>query len=161
MNTGSSLSNDACASQCPPRSPRPPLYRIEGVVVYALRRNGGYSGDERREAQGVACNAMSQAVLTPRHTSPLLASGAPTGATLLKRRHLELLGHALVSVPYWEWDRCKEAREREQYLKSKLAAGPLLHKATRRGTGEKAHAGRVRGWRPHETLKLASYRVVK
>ncbi len=58
--------------------------------------------------------------------SPLLASGAPTGATLLKRRHLELLGHALVSVPYWEWDRCKEAREREQYLKSKLAAGPLL-----------------------------------
>jgi hypothetical protein len=32
--------------------------------------------------------------------SHFLASGAPTGATLLKRRHLELLGHALVSVPY-------------------------------------------------------------
>jgi hypothetical protein len=33
------------------------------------------------------------------------ASGPPTGATLLKRRHLELLGHTLVSVPYQEWDR--------------------------------------------------------
>jgi hypothetical protein len=55
-----------------------------------------------------------------------LASGAPTAATLLNRRHLELLGHALVSVPYWEWSRCKGAGEREQYLKSKLAeCGPL------------------------------------
>ena len=51
-----------------------------------------------------------------------LASGAPTGATLLKRRHLQLLGHALVSVPYWEWDECKGAGEREQYLRSKLGA---------------------------------------
>ena len=34
--------------------------------------------------------------------SHFLTSRAPTGATLLKRRHLELLGHALVTVPYWE-----------------------------------------------------------
>jgi hypothetical protein len=52
--------------------------------------------------------------------SHFLASGAPTGATLLKRRHLRLLGHALVSVPYWEWSGCKGAGEREQYLRSKL-----------------------------------------
>jgi hypothetical protein len=51
-----------------------------------------------------------------------LASGAPTGGTLLKRRHLELLGHTLVSVPYWEWDRFQGASEKEQYLKSKLRA---------------------------------------
>ena len=38
--------------------------------------------------------------------SHFLASGAPTGATLLKRRYLQLLGHTLVSVPYWEWERC-------------------------------------------------------
>ena len=38
--------------------------------------------------------------------SHFLASGAPTSATLLKRRHLRLLGHTLVSVPYLEWDRC-------------------------------------------------------
>jgi hypothetical protein len=50
--------------------------------------------------------------------SHFLASWAPTGATLLKRRHLQLLDHALVSVPYWEWSRRKGASEREQYLKS-------------------------------------------
>ena len=38
--------------------------------------------------------------------SHFLASGVPKGATLLKRRHLELLGHDLVSVSYWEWDGC-------------------------------------------------------
>jgi len=36
--------------------------------------------------------------------SHFFASKTPTGVTLLKRRHLQLLGHALVSVPYWEWD---------------------------------------------------------
>jgi len=52
--------------------------------------------------------------------SHFLASGAPTGATLLKRWHLRVMGHALVSVPCWEWDRCKGACEREQYLRGKL-----------------------------------------
>jgi hypothetical protein len=46
---------------------------------------------------------------------------APTGHTLLKRRHLELLGHALVTVPNWEWEGCKGAGGREQYLRGKLA----------------------------------------
>jgi hypothetical protein len=45
--------------------------------------------------------------------SHFLASGAPTGATLLKRRHLEVLGHALVIVPFWEWSGCKGAGERD------------------------------------------------
>jgi hypothetical protein len=68
--------------------------------------------------------------------SHLLASSAPTGATLLKRRHLELLGHAFVSVPYWEWDRCKEAGEREQYLNSKLAeCGPSAAQGNAQGNG--------------------------
>ena len=50
---------------------------------------------------------------------------SPTGATLLKRRHLQLLGYALVSVPYWEWDACKGAGKREQYLWLKLGeCGP-------------------------------------
>jgi hypothetical protein len=53
--------------------------------------------------------------------SHFLKSRAPTGATLLKRRHLGLLGHALVNVPYWEWEGCKGAGEREQYLRGKLA----------------------------------------
>ena len=65
-----------------------------------------------------------------------LASRAPTGATLLKRRHLRLLGHALVSVPYWEWSGCKGAGEREQYLKSKLAeCGQFDAQGNARGNG--------------------------
>ena len=68
--------------------------------------------------------------------SHFLASGAPTGATLLKRRHLQLLGHALVSVPYWEWDECRGAGEREQYLKSKLAeCGPAGAQCKAQGKG--------------------------
>ena len=49
-------------------------------------------------------------------------SPRPTGATVLKRRLLQLLGHALVSVPYGEWGACKGAAEREQYLRGKLEA---------------------------------------
>ena len=50
--------------------------------------------------------------------SHFLASGAPTGATLLKRRY-QLLGLVL-SVHHWEWERYQGAGEREQYLRSKL-----------------------------------------
>lgn len=46
------------------------------------------------------------------------SDGAPhcSGSTLLKRRHLEGLGYALVSVPFWEW----RAAERVRYLRKKL-----------------------------------------
>jgi hypothetical protein len=58
--------------------------------------------------------------------SHFFASKTPTGVTLLKRRHLQLLGHALVSVPYWEWDGFNglgsEGVAREQYLRGKLEA---------------------------------------
>lgn len=54
----------------------------------------------------------------PRH---FLACGAPTGATLIKRNHLQLLGYTLVSLPYWEWNNvCEEPSERKQYLHRKL-----------------------------------------
>ena len=45
--------------------------------------------------------------------------GAPTGATLIKRRHLELMGYNLVSIPYWEWDGLSDEGRRE-YLVSRL-----------------------------------------
>jgi hypothetical protein len=68
--------------------------------------------------------------------SHFLASGALTGATLLKRRYLLRMGHALVSVPYWEWSGCKGAGEREQYLKSKLAeCGPAGAQCKAQGKG--------------------------
>jgi hypothetical protein len=52
--------------------------------------------------------------------SHFLACTAPTGATSIKRRHLELLGYILVSVPYWEWQGLSGMDERRKYLHSKL-----------------------------------------
>ena len=52
--------------------------------------------------------------------SHFLTCRAPTGATLIKRRHLELLGYILVSVPYWEWDGLSGMDERRKYLQGKL-----------------------------------------
>ena len=60
--------------------------------------------------------------------SHFLACKAATGATLIKRRHLELLGYKLVSLPFWEWDplscRGTETKagihERRKYLEAKL-----------------------------------------
>ena len=83
----------------------------------------GYSIDMHDSTLGMGGESSSSASTWavefdgPDH---FLASRAPTGATLLKRRYLQLLGHTLVSVPYWEWERCQGAGEREQYLRSKL-----------------------------------------
>jgi hypothetical protein len=50
-----------------------------------------------------------------------LACSAPTGATLIKRHHLRLLGHALVSIPYWEWYSVGNgADDQDKYLWGKL-----------------------------------------
>ena len=49
----------------------------------------------------------------------LRGSGNPTGATLIKRRHLELLGYKLVSISHLQWDRLPE-RSRREYLASRL-----------------------------------------
>ena len=73
--------------------------------------------------------------------SHFLTSRAPTGATLLKRRCLELLGHALVTVPYWDWDGCKGPGEREQYLRGKLAV--YKDRVQRPGNALLQRAGKV------------------
>jgi len=53
--------------------------------------------------------------------SHFLACGAPKGATLIKRHHLRLLGHALVSIPYLEWDSVGNgADDQVKYLLGKL-----------------------------------------
>jgi hypothetical protein len=44
---------------------------------------------------------------------------------LIKRRHLELLGYILVSVPYWEWNGLSGLDERRKYLKDRLKKPPL------------------------------------
>ena len=46
----------------------------------------------------------------------------PLGPTVSKRRHLELLGYRVVSVPYWTWDiHGLSAGSKEKYLKGLLA----------------------------------------
>ena len=54
-----------------------------------------------------------------------LTCRAPTGSTLIKQHHLNLLGHllgySLVSIPYWEWHNVGVgSTERQQYLRHKL-----------------------------------------
>jgi hypothetical protein len=49
-----------------------------------------------------------------------LACRSPLGGTLMKRRHLELLGYTVVSLPYWEWDPLKKSDKRKEYVEDKL-----------------------------------------
>eukprot|EP00961_Rhodomonas_salina_P223257 3019158-Rhodomonas_salina.1 len=50
------------------------------------------------------------------------------GGTLLKRRHLEGLGYALVTVPFWEWD-AVEKQQPEEQVASSSALSRRLHGA--------------------------------
>ena len=51
---------------------------------------------------------------------PACKSVKPTGATVIYRQHLELLGYILVSMPYWEWDGLSGMDERRKYLRGRL-----------------------------------------
>ena len=77
--------------------------------------------DSGRGREGERSSSTGTWVVEFDGPSHFLTSRAPTGATQLERRHSELLGHALVTVPHWEWEGCKRAGEREQYLRDKLA----------------------------------------
>jgi hypothetical protein len=52
--------------------------------------------------------------------SHFLTCRLPVGGTLMKRRHLELLGYTVVSLPFWEWDQLTGSDERREYLRGKL-----------------------------------------
>jgi len=63
--------------------------------------------------------------------SHFLACGAPTGATLIKRHHLPLLGHTLLSIPYLEWYSLgAEAGDQEKYLWGKLESATSANSNT-------------------------------
>jgi hypothetical protein len=59
-----------------------------------------------------------------------------------QRRHLHLLGHVLVSVPYWEWGACKGQVEREQYLRLKARSADRHRHSD--GYGDSRGQGRSR-----------------
>jgi hypothetical protein len=52
--------------------------------------------------------------------SHFLTCRLPVGGTLMKRRHLELLGYTVVSLSFWEWDQLTGSDERKEYLRGKL-----------------------------------------
>jgi len=47
----------------------------------------------------------------------------PTGSTLLKQRQLGQLGYKVVSVPYWEWDKLRRDKDKEQAYLFKALVG--------------------------------------
>jgi hypothetical protein len=52
--------------------------------------------------------------------SHFLTCRLPIGGTLMKRRHLELLGYTVVSPTFWEWDQLTGSDEKKEYLRVKL-----------------------------------------
>jgi hypothetical protein len=84
----------------------------------------GYSIDMRVHDMGISANSSTGASVVwavefdgPSH---FLTCRLPVGGTLMKRRHLELLGYTVVSLPFWEWNRLTESDERKEYLRDKL-----------------------------------------
>ena len=79
----------------------------------------GYSIDMRVSAKSSTGPAAGWAVEFdgPSH---FLTCRLPVGGTLMKRRHLELLGYTVVSLPFWEWDQLKGSDEKKEYLRVKL-----------------------------------------
>ena len=42
-----------------------------------------------------------------------------SGSTLMKRRHLKMLGYKLVTIPYYEWNTL-QGEQREHYIRDRL-----------------------------------------
>jgi hypothetical protein len=91
-----------------------------GYSIDLLAREPTSSADAHGES---AARAIAEWAVEFDGPSHFLKTGSPTGATLLKRRHLQLLGYHLVSVPYWEWDKVRgDKASEETYLRSKIGA---------------------------------------
>jgi hypothetical protein len=91
-----------------------------GYSIDMLVREPSPSADAHGESAARATVEWAVEFDGPTH---FLASRSPTGATLLKRRHLQLLGYRLVSVPFWEWAKVQGDKVSEEtYLRSKLGA---------------------------------------
>jgi hypothetical protein len=108
-----------------------------GYSIDMLAREPSPSADAHGES--AACTARAAAEWAVEFDGPhhFLASRpgitswpqgpSPTGATLLKRRHLQLLGYRLISVPYWEWHNVRgDTAAQETYLRSKFPPGHCL-----------------------------------
>jgi hypothetical protein len=82
----------------------------------------GYSIDMRVNAKS-STGAVTGWAVEFDGPSHFLTCQLPVGGTLMKRRHLELLGYTVVRLPFWEWDQLTgsdELSERKEYLRGKL-----------------------------------------
>ena len=101
-------------------------YSIDMLV--REKEGGGHISGGAPSAQGSGGAAMSDAkgwggrVWAVEFDGPVhfLVCGAPSGATVIKRRHMELLGHSLVSIVFADWYG-RGAAEREEYLRQRLS----------------------------------------
>tara|TARA_B100000513_G_scaffold193026_1_gene119917 strand:+ start:113 stop:562 length:450 start_codon:yes stop_codon:yes gene_type:complete len=90
--------------------------RTQSDVVREIRSRGFDVEEEQRcqisgysiDALVALINGEQIAVEVDGPSHFIGRSQQPTGATQLKHRQLRHFGWRLVSVPYWEWDRCKE-----------------------------------------------------
>mmetsp|Transcript_32562 Transcript_32562/g.71432 ORF Transcript_32562/g.71432 Transcript_32562/m.71432 type:complete len:154 (-) Transcript_32562:432-893(-) len=103
------------------------------VLSQALEALGFETRLEERTREGYSIDLMvltrdgrSIAVEVDGPSHFLEESRTPTGATQLKRRQLRSFGHALVSLPFWEWealhdkDPSERRRKQRQYLLTAL-----------------------------------------
>ena len=75
-------------------------YSID-MVVHDMRVNGKSNTE----------SAAGWAVEFDR-PSHFLTCRLPVGGTLMKRRHLELPGYTVVSLPFWEWNQLRATKGR-------------------------------------------------
>ena len=69
--------------------------------------------------------AVFAAPLASRPHAPPPRVGAPSSATLLKRRQLRSFGWRLVSIPYFEWDQLHAAKGSTAELQRRYLAAAL------------------------------------
>ena len=77
------------------------------------------ASDVRVNAKG-SKGAAAGWVVEVNGPSHFLTCRLPVGGTLMKRRHLALLGYTVVSLPFWEWNKLTGSDERKEYLRGKL-----------------------------------------
>jgi len=91
-----------------------------GYSIDVLARQPSLSADAHGEPAARGTEGLAVEFDGPSH---FLKPGSPTGATLLKPHHLQLLGYHLVSVPCREWDKVRgDKASEETYLGSKISA---------------------------------------
>jgi hypothetical protein len=106
-----------------------PKSTLQAQVAAALRRLKLRCQEDAIDPKsGYSIDVLVEARVAVEADGPMrfLSNGkTPTGATLLKKRHLKLLGYTVVLVPYWEWTELGEKdrpKREEAYLKQLLCA---------------------------------------